>query len=346
MTGQKKDNWIVGRLELSAPSGQRRVSVVSTRLDRQDVIGGWKVRWGFGRNDYRVEDGLYAVGAPDGRSPVLVTANYKLSFDALRKELTGIDAWILVLDTAGVNVWCAAGKGKFGTAELLRKIRSEKLEGVVTHRTLILPQLGASGVAAHEIAASSGFSVVYGPVRAADIPAFFAKGMVKDDAMRRVNFSLADRMAVAPVELSHALPFLAGAIVLAALFTIASRFDAAAFVRWAALLIAPSLVGTLLFPALLPYLPFKAFAVKGALLGVAWSGASAFLAGFSPWPFLAFVLVATSLIAFLAMNFTGSSTYTCKTGAELEVRIGLPIMAAGAFAGAVIAVAWAVAVML
>jgi hypothetical protein len=345
MSDRKNDSWMVGSLAVTAPGGERRVPVVATRLDRKDVIGGWKVRWGFARNDYRVKAGLYAVGAPDGRSPVLVTANYKLSFDALRKELTGIDAWILVLDTAGVNVWCAAGKGTFGTAELLRVIRSEKLEEVVEHRTLILPQLGASGVAAHEVAAS-GFSVIYGPVRAADIPAFFAKGMEKDDAMRRVDFPLADRMAVAPVELSHAFPFLAGAIVLAALFAIASRFDTAAFVRWAALLIAPSLVGTLLFPALLPYLPFRAFAVKGAILGGVWSGVSAFLAGLSAWPSLSFVLVATSLIAFLAMNFTGSSTYTCKTGAELEVRIGLPIMVAGALAGAVIAAAWAVVVML
>jgi hypothetical protein len=346
MTKQNGNRWIVGSLELSAPGGERGVPVVATRLDRKDVIDGWKVRWGFGRNDYRVKDGLYAVGAPDGCSPVLVTANYKLSFDALRKELTGINAWILVLDTAGVNVWCAAGKGTFGTAELLRVIRSEKLEEVVAHRTLILPQLGASGVAAHEVAASSGFSIVYGPVRAADIPVFFANGMEKDDAMRRVDFRLADRMAVAPVELSHALPFLAGAAVLATLFTIASRFDAAVFARWSALLIAPSMIGTLLFPALLPYLPFRAFAAKGALLGVAWSGASAFIAGLSASPALSLVLVVTSLIAFLAMNFTGSSTYTCKTGAELEVRIGLPIMAACALAGTVIAIACAVAVML
>ena len=48
---------------------------------------------------YSVAPGLYAVGAPDRESDVLVTANYKLSFDTLRRELKGFNAWVLVLDT-------------------------------------------------------------------------------------------------------------------------------------------------------------------------------------------------------------------------------------------------------
>ena len=65
--------------------------------------------------NYKVDPGLYAIGNPNERSPVLVTANYKMSFDNLREALPGRDAWILVLDTRGINVWCAAGKGTFGT---------------------------------------------------------------------------------------------------------------------------------------------------------------------------------------------------------------------------------------
>ena len=76
---------------------------------------------------YTVEPGLYAVGKPDERSPVLVTANYKLSFDKLRNELTGRNVWILVLDTKGINVWCSAGKGTFGTMELVGRIESTGL---------------------------------------------------------------------------------------------------------------------------------------------------------------------------------------------------------------------------
>ena len=72
--------------------------------------------------NYTVNPGLCRVGNPDDASPALVTANYKMSFDRLRKELSGLDAWIMVLDTKGINVWCAAGKGTFGTEEAVRKI--------------------------------------------------------------------------------------------------------------------------------------------------------------------------------------------------------------------------------
>lgn len=49
---------------------------------------------------YAVEPGIYALNRPTEQSPVLVTANYKMSFDCLRKALPGQDAWILVLDVA------------------------------------------------------------------------------------------------------------------------------------------------------------------------------------------------------------------------------------------------------
>ena len=131
--------------------GAQVVPRVSTNLSIGDRFGGWRVRWGIGRKHYRVDPGLYRVGRPGQDSPVLVTANYKLSFDSLRSELRGIDAWLLVLDTQGVNVWCAAGKGSFGTDELIRQIQAVGLSEVVTHRRLIVPQLGATGVAAHEV---------------------------------------------------------------------------------------------------------------------------------------------------------------------------------------------------
>ena len=95
---------------------------------------------------YRVDPGLYSLGSPTAEAKVFVTANYKLSFDHLRKGLNGLDAWILVLDTKGINVWCAAGKGTFGTDELVRRIGSEKLTEKVSHKNLIVPQLGAPGL--------------------------------------------------------------------------------------------------------------------------------------------------------------------------------------------------------
>jgi hypothetical protein len=95
------------------------VPEVSSEWTWPDRLGELRVRWGFGRNNYRVRPGLYALGSPDRKSPVLVSANYKLSFDVLRRAMSGRQAWILVLDSDGVNVWCAAGKGTFATEELV-----------------------------------------------------------------------------------------------------------------------------------------------------------------------------------------------------------------------------------
>ena len=127
------------------------IPTVSTRLTFKDKLGAWRMRWGIGRMDYTVDPELYAVGKPDKTSPVLVSANYKLTFDTLRKNLSGLDCRLLILDTRGINVWCAAGKGTFGTEELVNRIKEVGLKEIVDHRRLILPQLGATGVCGHEV---------------------------------------------------------------------------------------------------------------------------------------------------------------------------------------------------
>ncbi len=79
--GQKA--WITG--EVATPAG--RIPGVATGLNWQDRLGTIKVRIGLQRMHYRVEPGLYAVGNPTADWPVFVFANYKLSFDYLRREL-------------------------------------------------------------------------------------------------------------------------------------------------------------------------------------------------------------------------------------------------------------------
>ena len=188
---------------LEGPAG--RIPRVSSHLTTRDHLGTLKARFGVGRMHYSMDPGLYALGMPHERSPVLVSANYKMSFDSLRCALPGRDAWILVLDTRGINVWCAAGKGTFGTEELLRRIEWSGLKDIAAHRDLILPQLGAPGVAAHLIKKLSGFTVHYGPVRAKDLPAYIDAGMKAAAAMRIKGFPLADRIVLIPIELIAAL---------------------------------------------------------------------------------------------------------------------------------------------
>jgi hypothetical protein len=304
------------------------VKMVSPRLSPGDVLRGWAARWNIARGRYRVEPGLYGVGAPAADSLVLVTANYKLTFDKLRRELTGLDAWILVLDTKGVNVWCAAGKGTFGTRELESRLLATRLDRVVSHRTLILPQLGATGVSAPQLSRDTGWRVVFGPVRARDIPTFLAGGMKKSASMRRVRFTFSDRMTVAPVELVQSWPFLLGAAVASALLALPFGAGYGGRLRGLSIpLVGAVLAGTLAVPALLPVIPFRAFSLKGAVIGAAWGVIASVAFKASAAGSVAFVLVSASLAAFLGMNFTGATTFTCQAGAELEVRKGtLPMI--------------------
>ncbi len=318
------------------PAGH--IPIISSQLSRADILNGWKVRWGIGRMSSIVSPGIYGIGAPDANSPVLVTANYRLTLDALRKELGGISAWILVLDTRGVNVWCAAGKGTFGTEELIARINAIKLHDIVAHRTLILPQLGATGVAAHEVLKASGFKVIYGPVRAKDIPAFLQNDLKKTSEMSTVEFTLQDRLAVVPVEIVQAVKptLLVFAIFWLLRSLIAWNIDFASgfSLLWAYL--GAMLVGTVIFPMLLPYLPSRSFAVNGALLGIAWGIVSSLINQFSVQESIAATLVLSALTSFFSMNFTGSTTFTSLSGAKLEVKTATPILGICAVIGLIV----------
>jgi hypothetical protein len=333
--------WVDG--VVGTPVGP--VPRVRAVLGPTDWLGTVRARWAIGRMRYLVPPGLYAAGDPTSDSPVLVSANYKLSFDHLRSSIGGRPAWILVLDTKGINVWCAAGKGTFGTAEVVRRVKASALDRVVSHRKLVLPQLGAPGVAAHQVHAATGFRVVYGPVRAADLPAFLDARMRATPEMRRVHFGLRDRVVLIPVELvtgaKYALLASAALLLLGGLgrngYSLAGVLGAG--VGGASVLLAV-FVGSLVFgPALLPWLPGRPFAVKGAALGLAIVGALAAAApagaGFSgSWMHLAgWTLMAPAAASFLVMNFTGTSTFTSLSGVLLEMRFAVPAQIAAAVIG-------------
>lgn len=325
--------WITGTVE--TPKG--RIPIITTQLSFKDTLGAWKVRWGINRGNYKVDPGLYALGTPQPESPVLVTANYKLTFDSLRKELSGLNLWILVLDTKGVNVWCAAGKGTFGTAELARRIRTAGLQSVVSHRTVILPQLGAPGVSAHEINRITGFKVVYGPVLASDLPRFFENGMVADTTMRTVRFSSWDRLVLIPVELVPATK--AALLAMGTLFALNSMglADFGALELYA--LMGAVICGAVLTPLLLPWIPGRMFSLKGALLGLLWGILLTAMSHPGPLAAAGYLLLIPAISAYLGMNFTGASTYTSFSGVKKEMKLTVPPMFLCAMAGALAVIA-------
>ncbi len=331
--------WVVG--EVCTPVGS--VRKVATFLSSADRWGAVRVRLGLGRMRYAVEPGLYAVGSPTEVSPVFVSANYKLSFDHLRRELQGIDGWIMVIDTKGINVWCAAGKGTFGTEEIVRRIDSTRLAEVVSHRRIVLPQLGAPGAAAHEVLHRSSFRVIYGPVRARDIPEFLDAGMKASREMRRVRFNMGDRLVLVPTELvqwgPYALAVAAGLFLLSGLSRTGYTFPGMAGGRVALLFLAAFLAGGVLVPAFLPWLPGRALSWKGMVVGLLLAAVLA-IVGLIPSAGIAgrletaaWLLLMPAVCAFMAMNFTGSTTYTSISGVEKEMRFAVPLQCIAAALG-------------
>jgi hypothetical protein len=313
-------------IDLGSVSMTPKITPTSSRLMPADRRDHFLARIGVNRAGHRVEPGLYALGNPCPDSPVFVSANYTLSFDALRSSLPGVDGYILVLDTHGVNVWCAAGKKSFGTEEIVLRVAATRLNQVVRHRKLILPQLGAPGVAAHEVKKRAGFWIEYGPVRAADLPEYL-KTHTATPEMRRVEYTLRDRAVLVPVELVQTfLPMLAAAVVLYFLGGWVSALAA----------VAAGLAGSGLFPLLLPWLPTHNFSTKGFILGglVALPFAAYAFLGHPVWAWyrqagqaLEFLLLIPAATAYLALNFTGSSTFTSRSGVRREMFAYIPAMA-------------------
>lgn len=307
------------------------VRKVSTELSFKDRWEHFKCRVGAFRNNYSVPPGLYAVGRPDKNSDVLVTANYKFSFDALRRELKDMNAWILVLDTKGINVWCAAGKGTFGTDELIRRIASVRLDKMIAHRRIILPQLGAPGVSAHKVREATGFRVRYGPVRAQDISEYIRAGYEASREMRTIGFSLTDRLVLTPMEINPAMkkyPLYALLILFIFGLQPSGIFFKDAFVGAMPFLLLgliAVLAGAFLTPFFLPFIPFRSFAVKGWIVGMLSTLLSERLFN-SPDPILTvftylFFPLASS---YIALQFTGSTTFTGMSGVKKELKITIP----------------------
>ncbi len=353
MLSEHKPYWVTDL----ADTAIGKVPRVGSLLEAADRLGTLKVRLDIGRNSYSVPAGLYALGQPDEKAHVLVTANYKLTFDTLRQALPGVNCWLLVLNTKGVNVWCAAGKGTFGTEELLYRLKFTRLDQVVSHRALILPQLGAPGISAHEVAKQTGFKVIYGPVRATDVKAFLASGLKATKEMRRVRFDFVDRAAVTPIELVHT--FRPQGLILATLFVLnllgrQPQLWSAAFTN-TMLNFLPFLgaftIGCVLVPLLLPWIPFRSFVLKGLSTGLIWAAYVVMnlpLFGMAPSPVtaVALMLLLPAISAFLALNFTGSTTYTSFSGVKKEVRLGLkPILFSGALGIILMLVGKAIQVM-
>ncbi|MBF0329660.1 MAG: acetyl-CoA synthase subunit gamma [Nitrospirae bacterium] len=322
--------WTTG--SVATPAGP--VYKALTSLSPQDCREHFRCRISAYRDNFIVEPGIYAVGSPDENSEVFASANYKYSFDLLRQSLDGLNGWILVLDTKGINVWCAAGKGSFGTVELIKKISDCKLASIVSHRRIIVPQLGAPGICSYLVTKKTGFKVYYGPVYAKNIPAYLEADRKASPEMRTVQFTIKDRLILTPMEIIPAMknyPLFALIILLSFGLQPSGIIFRDAFYGGFHFLVLGMLAvvsGAFITPLLLPAIPFRSFAIKGWLAGI--STVFAYHKIFAPSIFTSLPLSVVAYIFFpaassyIALQFTGSTTFTGMSGVKKELKYGIP----------------------
>lgn len=154
------------------------------------LIGGYLFRWvGF-----PVEPQLVKIGNPDESSPVILTCNFNLTVYRVIKAVQHLDCWLLIAPSNGINVWCGACGDDFLTDSVISVLKTSKIEEKVNHRTLILPQLSATGIDPEEIKEKTGWHAKFGPVYAEDLPAYFEQNEIKTPEQSRVKFPLHSRL--------------------------------------------------------------------------------------------------------------------------------------------------------
>ncbi|BEP27850.1 mercury methylation corrinoid protein HgcA [Helicovermis profundi] len=274
-----------------------------------------------------MKPGLYAIGSPSENDNLIVTCNYKLTFDIVRNSLEGINIWLLLLDTDGVNVWCAAGKGSFGSAELIYSLEKFNVERHINHKNIIVPQLGAPGIQSHLVKEITGFTIKYGPIHIKDLKNYINNGYKTDENIRKVTFNLFDRLKVSTLELVIGMKyFLIAMISLLILTFIIPSFNLSRSLKLINHYFLTLITATILFPALLPYLPFRMFYKRAFILGVlfniiflvSYNSCSLFSIGNS--------IISVVLISYIGLNFTGSSTFTSLSGVKKEMNEAVPIL--------------------
>jgi len=204
----------------------------------------------------------------------------------------------------------------------------------VSRRTIILPQLSAPGVAAYEVKRQTGFRAVYGPVRARDIRQFIKDRMTATLEMRKVSFGLWERLAVVPADMLDSLKLLSLFVVVLGLVRLSlGGFSVHSLLLESSPFLGAFLIGTLAVPLLLPWIPVRAFVLKGWVLGTAWALTVSLIQHAGAVRAAGNLLLFPAIAAYFSLNFTGSTTFTSQTGVNKEIRLFARPMAVSGILG-------------
>ena len=159
----------------------------------KDIL--WETFHIFFRNfNFPCALGLRRVGNPNERSPVFLSGNYTLTVQRVLRKLRGCDCYLLVANSHGSNVWCAAGMNEFTEYDVIDAINVSGIKDLVRHRRIIAPVYAAPGIDIRVIKQVSGFNIQWGPTHLDDLPRYIANGLKRTNDMFQVKFGLQDRL--------------------------------------------------------------------------------------------------------------------------------------------------------
>lgn len=213
---------------------------------------------------HRAQTGLVPIGHPLTNSPVVVTGNYTETVRRMKNALKGENVWLLVANSKGINVWCAAGGGHFTHHDVISAIITSEINDKVSTRTMILPQLGATGIERRKITESTEWKTIWGPARLEDLQSFLRQHHVAPPDQRYMRFPFWERMEMATM---WGIPMV---VIGFLIFLLLGGWRVGLSVSLAAVAISYGIFGTL--PKLMVkgwkrWITFATFAVFGCMVG-------------------------------------------------------------------------------
>jgi ubiquinone/menaquinone biosynthesis C-methylase UbiE len=276
-----------------------------------------------------IEPGIYQSGNPTRKSPIIVTANYDFTYIKVMRDLKDIDVWVLVIDTNGINVWCAARGNDFGNQQVLEAIEATGVQNYTKNELLLLPQLSAGGVSMPNLSKKSKnfpFKAKYGPIWSKYIPEYLKNKPVQKPAnMKLAKFNIFHRTRAFITHTTFLLrkvffyPIIASLIIFLVVFPWFNKlYWVIDFILW---IITSNLIISFLFP-------LSNFTRKFILKGLVFGIITIIILGGTFWilqkPF-AYILLNTPMIFWISffstMSFSGYSMSTSPR--EIQEEYGL-----------------------
>jgi len=118
----------------------------------------------------QVKAGLYSVGEPNEKSPVLFTTNFSLTYFTVRAdaEKSKIPIWLLVVDTDGQSVMTSFAAGKLTPESVAKAIETEKLKEKNARNEIVIP--GMVSRMSGKLNELTGMKIVVGPRESSGLP--------------------------------------------------------------------------------------------------------------------------------------------------------------------------------